>query len=612
MKKNNKKKIIIAVTAVVLVIAVVLGCILIFGRGGGESVGCYEFNAWGMSDYWGDNKETSGPVSTDRIQTVYLSSTQTVTEVLVQPGDTVKKGDVLMRFDTTLSDLALERKRLDVEKLKVDLDKAYARLREINAMVPMVIPTPTEPSPTDPNTDLGLPLAGTYQVTGPQKNDGSSLETPLICWLANEGSIDNTLLAALREKASELQTKNLAQTQPTQPAPTVQPTGGETVPPTAEGTVPPTTGETEPSTTGETVPPTTGETEPPTAEETEPPTTGETDPSTGGETVPPTQPEPTEPAKVEVNDFYVIFKVTEGDMSKGTITTWQGLRVIHNAGNYFFRFFDASGIADPSEDASGELPDEPDIDFGSGFTAAQIAQMREEQERSIRDLEFQIKMAEADYKIAEKEMESGDVVAEFDGEVVSLLSEEEAKINSQPFLKVSGGGGFYIRGSVSELDMESLAIGQEVTINDWNTGSMVTGTIQSIGDYPTESYGWSSSENPNVSYYPFTVFVDGSADLMEGYYVSIQYGTQSGESGSIYINTPFLRQEGGRYYALVLGEDGKLEKRWVETGKTIWGGQAYEVLSGLTEEDLVCFPYGKNVREGAPATEGDIQDLYNY
>ena len=33
----------------------------------------------------------------------------------------VKKGDVLMTFDTTLSDLQLERKRLEVEKLKLDL-----------------------------------------------------------------------------------------------------------------------------------------------------------------------------------------------------------------------------------------------------------------------------------------------------------------------------------------------------------------------------------------------------------------------------------------------------------------------------------------------------------
>ena len=59
------------------------------------------------------------------------ADTQTVTEVLVSQGDTVKKGDLLMTFDTTLSDLELERKRLGVEKLKLQLEDAKERLREI-------------------------------------------------------------------------------------------------------------------------------------------------------------------------------------------------------------------------------------------------------------------------------------------------------------------------------------------------------------------------------------------------------------------------------------------------------------------------------------------------
>ena len=65
-----------------------------------------------MTEYWGDSRESYGPVTSDNIQTVFLSDTQEVTEILVKQGDTVKKGDLLMRFDTTLSEIALERKRL--------------------------------------------------------------------------------------------------------------------------------------------------------------------------------------------------------------------------------------------------------------------------------------------------------------------------------------------------------------------------------------------------------------------------------------------------------------------------------------------------------------------
>ena len=44
-------------------------------------------------------------------------------------------------------------------------------------------------------------------------------------------------------------------------------------------------------------------------------------------------------------------------------------------------------------------------------------------------------------------------------------------------------------------------------------------------------------------------------------------------------------------------------------GETL-GGSYTEILDGLTPEDLVAFPYGKNVKPGAPAVEGDMSDLY--
>ena len=39
-------------------------------------------------------------------------------------------------------------------------------------------------------------------------------------------------------------------------------------------------------------------------------------------------------------------------------------------------------------------------------------------------------------------------------------------------------------------------------------------------------------------------------------------------------------------------------------------GYYVEILDGLTEDDMVAFPYGKNVKVGAPAEEGDYSDLY--
>ena len=221
-----------------------------------------------------------------------------------------------------------------------------------------------------------------------------------------------------------------------------------------------------------------------------------------------------------------------------------------------------------------------------------------------------LKLAEAEYNVMERELGDGNIYAEIDGKVVSLLTEEEAKMQKQPLLKVSGGGGFYIEGSVSELEREKLKIGQEVTVNDWQSGGTYTGEVVSIGDFPTDNENWNGMGNPTASYYPFKAFVGEEADLQAGSYVSMSYSTASAEQG-IYLEKPFVRTENGSSYIFVRGADGKLEKRNVKVGKVLWGSY-YEILSSLGEEDCLAFPYGKNVKHGAPTVESDLSVLYGF
>ena len=201
--------------------------------------------------------------------------------------------------------------------------------------------------------------------------------------------------------------------------------------------------------------------------------------------------------------------------------------------------------------------------------------------------------------------------AQIDGTVTDLLSPEEALLTMQPVMKVSSGGGFFVEGSVSELQKDNLLIGQEVTVNDWNTGMVYTGTVQSVSDYPLpDDGGMYGNGNPNVSLYPFTVYIDGSADLQAGSYVNVTFSAASMESG-IYLENPFLRTEQGKSYVYLRGEDGLLEKRYVTTGRSLWGNYT-EILDGLTAEDFVAFPYGKHVKAGAQTLESDISALYSY
>ena len=60
----------------------------------------------------------------------------------------------------------------------------------------------------------------------------------------------------------------------------------------------------------------------------------------------------------------------------------------------------------------------------------------------------------------------------------------------------------------------------------------------------------------------------------------------------------------------VLGSDGKLEQRFVTVGKSLWGSYT-QILDGLSAEDLIAFPYGKNLKPGAPTRLSDISELYS-
>ena len=177
---------------------IILAVVLVAGAGGffgwkyyssnnAAPVKVFPFNYVGMTEYWGDTRESYGPVTTDKIQTVFLSDTQTVSQILVKQDQQVKKGDLLMSFDTTLSQLELERKELEIQKKQMDLEEAQKELQRISWMAPMGTP-PTEPEtePTEP--DLGRQLQGEFEAFRDGQHDGSSEATPFIAWIP-EGKV---------------------------------------------------------------------------------------------------------------------------------------------------------------------------------------------------------------------------------------------------------------------------------------------------------------------------------------------------------------------------------------------------------------------------------------
>ena len=240
--------------------------------------------------------------------------------------------------------------------------------------------------------------------------------------------------------------------------------------------------------------------------------------------------------------------------------------------------------------------------------------MKAEADQKLIDLNFKLRKAQLEYDTIEYELSNGVVYSRIDGVVKTVRTAEDALAENKPLVLVSGGGGYYVQGLMGELDLATMKVGDTVTVQSWESGEQMTGTITEISDYPSDgsSYGWYwSNGNSNISKYPFKVFLDEDSALRENEYVNMTFTPGGTDSGSgFFLANPFVRQENGRSYVYVQGADGRLEKRYVTTGQSLWGSYV-EIRGGLTADDYIAFPYGKAVQEGAATREATVDELYN-
>ncbi|MDO4677922.1 MAG: biotin/lipoyl-binding protein, partial [Eubacteriales bacterium] len=84
-----------------------------------------------VSDYFMPTTSIDGSVTTSVAQNVSVDSDMIIDQVYVAEGDTVKQGDPLISFDTTLVEMELNIARLKHKKLEQDLNRAVNRLNSL-------------------------------------------------------------------------------------------------------------------------------------------------------------------------------------------------------------------------------------------------------------------------------------------------------------------------------------------------------------------------------------------------------------------------------------------------------------------------------------------------
>lgn len=564
MSKKLKKAIIIAACAVG-VCGAVWGGLTIARNAQRSDVKVYSVNDFCMTDYWGDTSSTSGMVTTDKIQKVFLSSSQTVNKVWVAEGDSVRKGDKLISYDSTLTQASVEQAKIDYDRqdeslttakneleylkkaknketLKQELDKLNA---ELDALKKKYDEDPDHPYNGDaPVTEGKMDYNKTMTVKGADGSD-QTVNVQYYSWLSTSRLNDSKVTEILTKLGTLRADKDhpsvdtyvvLVQRYEDKVGGYVDNTVGLVITETY---------------------------------------------TAGDDTAVPAVPE-SRSVSFSVRSDLPEFEDTERKYDDAAIKRLQ--QKINLANMYLENSMEQKDLAKAIVDKAQE----------------------------VKEKEVNLRLAKLSLDKKTKELGDGNVYAEFDGTVKAVRNADEAYNNSEAVIELSGGGGYYVTGTLSEMELGSVKVGDTVSISSWMTGAACEGTIVSIDDYPTTSGNSWGDGNRNVSYYPFKVFVEEDASLQANDYVDIQYqkaGTQE-QGSSLYLQSWFIRTDNGKSYVMARNEDGRLEQRWVQTGRDLWGSYT-QIRGGLTTDDYLAFPYGRDVVEGARTVEAAADELYN-
>ena len=260
-----------------------------------------------------------------------------------------------------------------------------------------------------------------------------------------------------------------------------------------------------------------------------------------------------------------------------------------------------------------EIPD----DSGGGDDGTDGTTMSREdaikiQKNKIASLKLDIEENNLKITKLENKIKNKLVTSKLDGTVAYIGDEVTGSYNGDAFLKVKSKDGFYVTGTVSELMLDQMKEGTLLQCTSYNSGSFEA-KVLNVSDYPVNSsntnYGGDS--NPNVSYYTFNAEItDRSLQFTDQDYVTVSLKSNKLAKGSLVVMKAFIRTENGTSY-VYKDVKGTLKKQQITVGSIVNSGYYAVVTSGLKSDDLLAFPYGDAVKEGAKTKEVTLDDMYN-
>ena len=253
---------------------------------------------------------------------------------------------------------------------------------------------------------------------------------------------------------------------------------------------------------------------------------------------------------------------------------------------------------------------ENEVNPYDGIMAEDRDRQLTEKRNQLTTLNIDRKEAVLKYEKMRKEISDGTILSTVNGQIKSVGDPATAMSDGTPFISVTSQDGFYLKGTINELQREEIFVGQHISVTSMETGMTAEAEITSISDYPVSDNASSYGTNPNTSNYPFTAFLSETSGFKNNQSVSITMTSNEGNTSSnLYIPKAYVREDNGEAFVYIADERGRLKKQTVETCAVMYGYNQ-EIKSGLTMEDLIAFPYGKTVKEGVKTEEVDSPSYY--
>ena len=601
-----------------------------------------------LQQYYSSNTTIDGTVTASATQTVSGDKDLIVDQVYVAKGDAVKKGDPLISFDTTLVEMELNIAKLKKQKQEQDLNKAQARLKSLQNGGPVEesdggANADSSDVPDSSATNSGDDLTPDRTLSSAADLNSNYLAVAFRPLLLNAftdgGEVDGETEAV--EGIENGQSEETNTKEDTEQSINDTPSYGDSsASDFGDGT------ENSFDDSSQLTPTPTPTIDQNMTDGEEPfyqKLDGKTIPYTGTGTE-------EDPYIFLCSSAKEKVTVTGGFFNKMAGYSEDGTQIEHQGGYWYQLEFHQSDKIRNYEDRkesctgyyliNGSLLEKPVYEFAEvEFTLADASRYENDdadndgsgggdstepagttvsradaikyQNSKIASLKLDIQ--ESDIKISQLEKKANKklVSSKLDG-TVSYVGDVSSgtTTDGKALLKVKSADGYYVVGAVSELMLDTVKEGTKLSCTSYTSGQFEA-EIMDVSEYPVDSYNYYGDNNPNVSYYAFTAVVDDkSLQFDTPDYVMVELQNSAADNGSMVLSKAFVKSENGKNY-VYKDDNGILKKQEIRVGATVDGGYDIIIKGGISIDDKLAFPYGKDAVEGAKTNEVTLDYMYN-